>query len=332
MAANTAITTRPAGVQPSFRRVLRLPELGVGVAVVAAFVLFTALDRTMADQGNVASILMRSSSIGFAVLGMSALMLAGEVDLSMGVAAIYATFVYNSLMGQGWPEIPSLLGALLVMPLIGWLNSVLVLEVGLPSFLATLCTSYVLGGLLSLIPYDWVGVQVSFGWLSTPSPLAGLPWIFIGLAGIVLIGDLVVRRTRLGAVLCATGANRHAAETVGIDTRRVKMLCFMFASVCGGLAAFAFAAMVGRSAGTDISVYWVIAIALIGGCSLGGGVGSLLGGLLGTLLLMVINTGLGAVQVSSSVQSVMVSGILIAAILLEAARRKARKYQIMGRR
>jgi ribose/xylose/arabinose/galactoside ABC-type transport system permease subunit len=104
------------------------------------------------------------------------------------------------------------------------------------------------------------------------------------------------------------------------------MLGFMFASACGGLASLAFATSVGRSAAPDISVYWVIAIALIGGCSLGGGVGSLLGGFLGTLLLMVINTGLGTAQVSSSVQSVMVSAILIAAILLEAARRKAKKY------
>jgi simple sugar transport system permease protein len=293
---------------------------------VTAFVLFTALDGSMADPRNVAMILMRSSSIGFAVLGMSVLMLVGEMDMTMGVAAIYATVIFTNLMGQGWPEIPSLLGALLVMLLIGWLNSVLVLEVGLPSFLATLCTSFILGGLLWLIPYNWAGVQVSFGWLSTASPLAGLPWIFVAFAAFVLLGDLAVRRTRLGPILYATGANRQAAETVGIDTRRVKMLCFMFASVCAGLAAFAFTTTVGTSIETDIPVFWVIAIAIIGGCSLGGGVGSLLGGLLGTLLLMIIRSGLGAAQVSSNVQSVMVSGILIAAILLEAARRKAKKF------
>jgi simple sugar transport system permease protein len=154
MAAITAIRRRSGEVQATLRRLLRIPELGVGTAVVVAFVLFTALDRGMAEPGNLATILTRSSSIGFAVWGMSVLMLAGEMDLSVGVAAIYATVVFTNLQSQGWPEAPSLLGTLLVMLLIGWLNSVLVLEVGLPSFLATLCTNYILGGLLYFIPFD----------------------------------------------------------------------------------------------------------------------------------------------------------------------------------
>jgi ribose/xylose/arabinose/galactoside ABC-type transport system permease subunit len=328
MAANTAIRRRSGEVQATLRRALRIPELGVGAAVVAAFVLFTLLDRSLAGPRGLATILTRSSSIGFGVLGMSVLMLAGEMDLSVGVAAMYATVVFTNLAGQGWPEAPSLLGALLVMLLIGWLNSVLVLEVGLPSFLATLCTNYILGGLLWLIPFDWFGggIQVSFAWLGTSSPLAGVPWIFLVFGAVVLLGDVLVRRTRFGAVVCATGANRQAAESVGIDTSRVKMLCFMFASVCGGLASFAFTATVGTPLVEDLSFFWVIAIAIIGGCSLGGGVGSLLGGLLGTVLLMVIRSGLGAAHFGGNEQSVMVSGILIAAILLEAARRNAKKF------
>jgi len=329
MRVNTAITTRLAGAQSPLRGVFRISELAVGVAVVVAFVVFAARDRSMTEPVNVMGILARSSSIGFAVLGMSVLMLAGEVDLSVGVAAVYATVVFNTLEGQGWPEAPSMLGTLLVLLLIGWLNSVLVLEVRLPSFLATLCTNFILGGLLYFIPFNWWGgPQISFGWLGTSSPLPGVPWIFIVFAGVVLLGDQVVRRSRLGAALYATGANPRAAEIVGIDTRRVKMLCFMFTSVCGGLASLAFAATIGTSMVGDLPYLWVIAIALIGGCSLAGGVGSLLGGFLGTLLLMVIRTGLGATNLSANAQAIMVSGILIAAILLEAARRKGKNgYQ-----
>jgi ribose/xylose/arabinose/galactoside ABC-type transport system permease subunit len=328
MAANTAIRRQSAAVQTVLHRILRIPELGVGAAAVAAFIVFTVLDRSMAAPSNLTAIFTRSSSIGFGVLGMSVLMLAGELDLSVGVAAYYATFIFSNLEGQGWPEAPSLLGALLAMLLIGWLNSVLVLEARLPSFLATLCTNFILSGLLWFIPFNWNGpaVQVSFAWLGKSSPLAGLPWIFVVFAVVVLVGDMMVRRTRVGSVLYATGANRQAAETVGIDTGHVKMLCFMFASVCGGLASFAFTATVGTLVVEDLSVLWLIAIAIIGGCSLGGGAGSLLGGLLGTLLLMVVRSGLGAVQFGGMEQGVMVSGILVAAILLEAARSKAKKY------
>jgi simple sugar transport system permease protein len=326
MRANTAITTRLAGAGSPLRGVLRIPELAVGTAVVAAFIMFVALDRSIADPVNVMAILARSSTIGFAVLGMSVLMLVGEVDLTVGIAAIYATVTFTTLEGLGWPEVPSLLGTSLVMLLIGWLNSVLVLEVRLPSFLATLCTSSILGGLLYyFIPFNlYAGVQVSFAWLGASSPLPGVPWIFIIFAVVVLLGDLVIRRTRLGAALYATGANPRAAEIVGIDTGRLKMLCFMFASFCGGLASFAFTATIGAPLTEEPPVLWVMAIALIGGCSLAGGVGSLLGGFLGTLLLMVIRTGLGAANLGANAQAIMVSGILIAAILLEAARRKGK--------
>ena len=326
MRANTAIARRLAGAGSPLRGVLRISELAVGAAVVAAFVVFMALDPSMAEPANVMRILARSSSVGFAVLGMTVLLLAGEVDLTVGIAAYYATITFTQLGGLGWPEVPSLLGALLVMLLIGWLNSLLVLEVRLPSFLATLCTNFIFGGLLNFIPFDWggEGVRVSFAWLGASSPLPGVPWIFIVFAAVVLLGDQVIRRTRLGAVLYATGANPRAAQIVGIDTDRVKMLCFMFASVCGGLASLAFSATIGTSLVADFPVLWVIAIALIGGASLGGGVGSLLGGLLGTLLLMVIRSGLGATNLGSNAQAVMVSGILIAAVLLETARRKGK--------
>ncbi len=321
-----AITTRLAGAGSPLRSVLRISELAVGAAVVLAFVVFTALDRSMAEPANVMRILARSSSVGFAVLGMSVLLLAGEVDLTVGTAAFYATITFTNLAGLGWPEVPSLLGALLVMLVIGWLNSVLVLEVKLPSFLATLCTWFIFGGLLSFIPFDWMGggVTVSFAWLGKPSPVPGVPWIFIVFAAVVFLGDLLIRRTRLGAALYATGANPRAAQIVGIDTGRVKMLCFMFASLCGGLASFAFAATLGTSLVAEFPVFWVMAIALIGGCSLGGGVGSLLGGFLGTLLLIVIRSGLGVSNVGGNAQAVMVCGILIVAILLEAARRKGK--------
>jgi ribose transport system permease protein len=269
----------------------------------------------------------RSSFIGFAALGMSVLMLTGEIDFSAGAAATFASLIYNFLGGSGWSETTSLVGGLLAAATIGWLNSFLVLDVGLPSFLATLSTYIVLSG---VIPFIYGNVfaagRSSFAGLGSPSPLFGAPWAFVLFLGVVAIGEIIIRRTRLGPLLWATGANPRAAETVGINTAAVKTLGFMFCSVCAAVGGFLVIATMNIAPDyREEWQVWVPAIAIIGGASLRGGSGSLLGALLGTLLLLIIRTGLGAANLGTNAQGVVVGGILVAAIIVDGVRRKAKK-------
>ena len=309
------------------RRILSIPELGVAAVAVAAFVLFTTLDQSMLAPVNLKTIVTRSSFIGFAAVGMSVLMLAGEIDFSAGVAASFAFLIYGNLAGTGWSELASLVGALLAAATMGLLNSFLVLDIGLPSFLATLSTYIVVSGLFPFIPGGgWSAVQTSFAGLGSPSPLFGAPWAFVVLLATVIVGEIVIRRTRLGPLLWAVGANPQAATAAGINTAAVKTFCFMFCSVCAAIGGFfVFATMnIAPAYGEEWQV-WVPAIAIIGGASLRGASGSLLGALLGTLLLLIIRTGLGAANLSNDMQGVVVGGILVAAIVVDSLRRKTRR-------
>jgi len=322
----------PSARQPRLiRRIASVPELGLAVAVVMAFALFTALDRSMLAPVNLKTIVTRSSFIGFAALGMSVLMLAGEIDFSAGVAATFASLVHNYLGGSGWGETTSLVGGLLAAAAIGWLNSFLVLDVGLPSFLATLSTYIVISGVIPFIHGNSFALGRSpLAGLGSPSPLFGAPWAFILFLGAVAIGEILIRRTRLGPLLWSTGAHARAAESVGINTAAVKTLCFMFCSVCAAVGGFLVIATmnIAPAYGEEWQV-WVPAIAIIGGASLLGGSGSLLGALLGTLLLLVVRTGLGAANLGNNAQGVVVGGILVAALIVDGVRRKAKRYRIV---
>jgi ribose transport system permease protein len=165
----------------------------------------------------------------------------------------------------------------------------------------------------------------SFAGLGASSPLFGAPWAFVAFLAAVAIGEVLIRRTRLGPLLWSTGSNPQAAEAVGINTAAVKTLCFMFCSVCAAIGGFLVIATmnVAPGYGEEWQV-WIPAIAIMGGASLRGGSGSLLGALVGTLLLLIVRTGLGAANLGTNAQGVVVGGILVAALVVDGIRRRAK--------
>lgn len=334
-ASKLAIPGSPA-VNPTqriIRRVLSIPELTVVVAIVVSFLFFTTLDQSMAEPAQFVRLLKQSVFFGVIALGLVYLMMAGEIDLSTGsVAGFSAAVVGVLIVDYGWSEWASLLCALLVAVVIGLFNSFIVLKVGVPSFFATLGTHFLVLGLIQvLLKGRWLFILRLTPILDTlvkPSPVFGIPWTFIVLLGAVLLADFMVRRSVLGQMLSATGANRQAAEVSGINTSLVKTFCFVFVSVCSAIAGF-FVMQAGTAADPQIGdgwLLWVVAIAIIGGCSLSGGVGSVLGALLGTILIWIIRLGLGAAQIQTNAQGVVIGVILVAAAILDVVRQRIRNY------
>ena len=333
MQASKPIEARSRGLQGLGRRVLNIPELGAGVAVVVFFLLFTIIDKSMASPAGIVLLLTQAAYMGFAAYGMSYLMLAGEIDLSTGAVAGLAAAVAASLIsGAGWPEWAALLAALLAAVMVGLLNSFIVLKIGMPSFFATLGTYFVVYGLSQVILQSrWIYVLDTVPFLAKlgqPSPFFGVPWTFVVFLVAVLLGDFAIRRTRLGPILSATGGNRRAAEVSGINTTFVKMFCFVLVSVCAAIAGL-FVMNASLAADPEIGngwQLWVVAIAVIGGSSFSGGVGSIVGGLLGTLLINIIRLGLGAARIQTNAQGVVVGAILVAAAILDVVRRRVKQY------
>lgn len=320
----------PAFRQPFYKRLLGVTELGVLVAVVLFFAIFTLADKSMANPANLARMALQGSFLGLAAFGMAFLMIAGEIDLSSGAtAALSAAIAGILLMNFNWPEWASYTAALAAAVLVGLLNAFITLKIRMPSFFVTLGTSFLVSGLaIWILKGAWLYVADQIPVMLkvlNPSPLFALPWIFIALLIAYLLGDFLMRTSRLGPILTAVGGNRRAAEIVGINVPLVKTVCFVFVSICCGLAGIL---VMTYSGTTDAMIgdgwlLWVIAIVIIGGGSLRGGTGSIIGALLGTVLIQIIRMGLLNAKVQTNAQGIVIGAILIAAATLDVLRRKS---------
>jgi len=319
--------------QPFLKRLLGIPEIGALTAVVVFFGVFVLANKDMAEPANLSRMALQGSMIGICAFGMSFLMIAGEIDLSSGATAGLAAAVAGLLRyNQGWPEWACYGAALVAAIMVGLLNSFVVLKIRMPSFFGTLGTSFVANGLaIWLLKGAWLYVGDRIPYLTkalAPSPLFDLPWVFLGLVALFISGDVLMRTSRLGPTLTAVGGNRLAAEIVGINVPLVKTLCFVFVSLCCGLGGLF---VMGYGGTTDPAIgdgwlLWVVAIAIIGGGSLRGGVGSIIGALLGTALIQIIRMGLANARVQTNAQGIVVGAILIGAAALDVIRRKSIQY------
>jgi ribose transport system permease protein len=315
------------------RILLSVPEIGVLGAVIVAFVVFYIADKSIADPKTLQIMAQQGTFIGLAAFGMIFLMIAGEIDLSSGAIAGLAAVVAGMLIAlAGWPQVPAYLAGILAALLAGSINAFVTLRIGMPSFFATLAMSFTITGLLIwLLNGSYIYMEKSIPFLDKIAhvgPAEGYPWAFVVYVLLVIVGDVAMRTTRLGPILTGVGGNRRAAEIVGIHVKRVKALCFLFVSLCCAVAGLA---VMGYGNTTSATIgegwlLWVIAIVIIGGGSLRGGVGSVAGVFLGTVLVEVIRTGLQSAGVKTNAQGIVVGVVLIGAAALDAARRRAIRY------
>ena len=263
----------------------------VQIACIAGGLLFPDDFRYLSSQNM--GIMMRSVPVlGCLALGAGMLMIAGEFDLSIGSVYTFTAIIMAVLVGNGVDAFIAAPIGLLIGAAIGLLNGVLTLRFNLPSFIVTL------GGLLF-----WRGavllingaVQVRFD----PNPvfdelfsgtLLGLNAAFIWFIGLCLIFYALLHRHKFGNHVFATGGNRAAATAIGVNTNTIKLAAF---AIAGFMAAFAGilattrvgSVQPGQGAGLELQA---IAACVIGGLSLRGGRGSILGVFLGVMLIFTI--------------------------------------------
>jgi ribose transport system permease protein len=211
--------------------------------------------------------------------------------------------------------------------LAGLINGLMTVKVGLPAFIATLSMLFVARGVNYVITegYPVYPLPPAVEELGAARPL-GLSWAFVIFIALVIIGDFVLRRTILGSMVTATGGNKQAAQVAGINTDRVKISAFILTGTLAALSGILVMASI-KTGEPQIGVAWeldVIASVIIGGTSLFGGVGTVLGTLLGAILMQVVRSGLVIVGVSAYWQNVAIGVLLVAAAAVDAVRRRTR--------
>jgi ribose transport system permease protein len=290
--------------------------------LVVSFLLLCLALSLLSDRfltvGNLTNVLRQSTINLIIAIGMTYVILTAGIDLSVGAVLALSTVVTADLLQRGVPILPTVLLGLTLGGVLGMASGLLISRVKVPPFVATVGMMTVARGLALTYTQGRpiTGLPDAFRYIGT-GYWGPIPMPIIVAAVAFLAGYVLLTRTRMGMYIYALGNNPVAAHYTGIAT--TKYITFVYV-LAGALAALAGMILVARldSAQPTAGISYefdAIAAVVVGGTSFAGGVGSLMGTLLGVLVISVLNNGLNLLNVSSFYQPV-VTGVVIALALL----------------
>ena len=295
-----------------------LSKFGLLMFLVAFAIVLSLLSDRFLTVPNLVNLLRQATINGILAVGMTIVILTGGIDLSVGSVLAISVVVTADLIKQGSPIAVAMLAGLLAGGLLGYLNGLLVSLGKIPPFIATLGMMTFARGIALVYTNGKpiTGFPPSFRVIGTAS-VAGIP-IPVLIAGLIFItGYLFLSHTRFGTYIYAIGDNQVAARFAGIPTQRFVTAVYVAAGFLSALAGMILIARLDSAQPTIGKGYEFDAIAavVVGGTSLSGGKGSLLGTILGVLIIAMLNNGLNLLNVSSFYEQV-VKGVIIAMALL----------------
>jgi ribose transport system permease protein len=307
----------------------------VFVAAVAAFIYLSMATNTFDTQQNLFNVARNFAFVGIIALGMTAVIITGGIDLSVGSVLALTGMVTGMMMASDYPiwiAIPCGLGAAL---LCGLFNGVLIAYVGMPAFVVTLgmmslarSLAMVLSGNQMVYNFGvdhaklvtlggrFIEIPIPFyGWLQVPNPA-------VALLILALIFGFAFRWSKWGRHIFAIGGNEQAATLTGVPVRRVKISVYMLSALTAGIAGILQVGWLGTittGMGTGMELI-VIAAVVIGGANLMGGSGTAFGAVVGAALIEVIRNSLTLLGINPFWQGTFVGTFIIVAVLFDRIR------------
>ncbi|QOC92155.1 ABC transporter permease [Micromonospora craniellae] len=314
--------------EPAWRRVnWRDYVVYIGFAVVFLFFAITQGSNGFLTTNNLINIVIQTAPITVMAVGLVFVLAAGEIDLSIGSVVALSALVGAVTLRETDNMLLGVAAGLAAGAAVGLVNGLFVTIVRLPSFLVTLATMGAVAGLarevtgLQSVPVSNDAFLSLFG----QGEIFGIPGLVLWSAAAVGVGYLVLRHTRYGAHTLAVGDNAAAAQVSGIKVIRVKIMVLMGSAMCAAIAGLLYA---GRLQGArytlgEADLMSVIAAVIVGGTSLFGGKGSIVGALLGSLLMGMLNNGLILAGLSVSQQMMARGAIILVAVSLSLRERRS---------
>ncbi|WP_214370695.1 ABC transporter permease [Pseudonocardia sp. H11422] len=328
--SSTRTTLDPSPVDTTRRggllRGLDWRSYAIYIGFVVVFILFAIFlgDDGFLTSTNLLNIFRQTAIISVMAVAMTFVIAAAQIDLSVGsVAGLSSVVAAMAIAGTG-NALFGVLAGLGVGLVVGIINGGLVTFLGMPSFLVTLAMLGIAFGLAQLITASAPQpiLDDTFNAIFGGGNIGPIPGLLVWTVVAVVIGAVVLAKTRYGRQVLATGGNRVAAEYSGVNTKRITFTVMLVSSVVAAIAGMLYAGRLesGRyqwGTGDELSV---IAAVILGGTSLFGGAGSVIGALFGSLLIGLINNGLILAGLDNSQQQIIRGLIIIVAVAL--ARKK----------
>jgi len=308
----------------------RLQQLLAFASLIAIVIFFSVASPIFFTWPNITSVLFSTVVIGCLAVGTTFVIITGGIDLSIGTGmALCAVMSGVFIVNMGLPIAVGVAGAILFGGLIGLVNGFNVAILKLPPFIATLAMMLVAQGLALVISHSapiYFREDPGYITISTGKLIPGLdlPNAVLILTVVCIVAGIVLGRTVLGRYTYSIGSNELATDLSGIDVRRWKIVIYTIAGLFIGLAGVMISARLGSAQPATGAGYELQAIAavVIGGTSLAGGKGSILGTVIGALIISVLNNGLQIMSIAQEWQKVILGLVILVAVYADMARKK----------
>lgn len=300
-------------------------ESGIIIGLLALCVVFSWLNPAFMRVDNLLDVALQSSITAVLAIGMTIVIITAGIDLSVGSMVALSAYLTADLMARG-VSVPLAIAAGLGSGLLaGAFNGLLITRGKLPPFIVTLGTMSLMRGLVLIYSQGTpvYGVPPEFKALIA-GRLLGVPAPVVIAAVIAILAHLVLNYTPFGQQVIAIGGNEEAARLSGINVQRRLVSVYMISGLLAGVAALILTARLGAAepiSGTGYELN-AIAAAVMGGASLSGGQGSILGTVVGALIMGALQNGLTLNNVPAFYQQVAVGAVIIVAVFVDQARRR----------
>jgi ribose transport system permease protein len=311
-------------------------DLGIFILLVVLCAIVSILNPKFLSPYNLQNTARSIGMFGIFGIGLGVVIITGGIDLSVGSAfALLGVLLAMALVQAHWPWPVAVLVVMGAAIVLGCIHGFLIVNVGLQPFIVTLCGLLIYRSLARYIAHDETkgfGVS-SYGMLRqlTTGKLFGVPMPFITLVIVAAIMWVVLHRSVYGRYLFAVGRNEEASRYSGINSRLVIASSYVLCMVLTGISGIILAMDTNSISASDFGLAYElygIAAAVLGGCSLRGGEGSILGIVIGTALLQVLQNIVNLLGIPSSLNYGVVGAVILAGVLVDQILSRRRKSRI----
>lgn len=310
------------------KNAIKAKEVGIFLILVGLSIAINFFNPIFFTYSNIMDVFRNTSYTLIIAVGMTFVLIAKGLDLSVGSLLAFCGLIGAMCMQTGMPILVAVLIGLLSGAAFGCMNAFCIVKLKIPAMIATLGTMYMARGLVLVITKGSpvYPLPESFTNFSKAS-VAGIPSIVLIALVISIIAHFVLKKTTYGRAVYAIGGNPETAKFAGIKVNMVTASCYVISGVLAALSGILTAARMGSGQpsvgdGTEMTV---ITAVIIGGTSLNGGAGTILGTVLGALLMNVLSSGMNLVGVSAYWQKFVMGLVIIVAVGLDMYQRSKRK-------
>jgi ribose transport system permease protein len=305
--------------QENMRRLISVASLFIMMLI------FGLTSNSFFTANNILNILRECSINGIIAVGVAFVIITAGIDLSTGAIVGFTSMVCANLMyNYNLPAIVIMIVAISIGTLCGALNGFVVSKLRVPEFIATLSTQYLFRSLVFVFAIRKSGVVTNqkitnSGILIMGGSINGIYLVTIAFVLIAIIGQIVLKRTKLGIYTYATGANRKSADLSGINTEKIKRIVFIMTGFLCGLSTIFEIGRVG-SVTTDLGTgleFEIIAAVVVGGCAFSGGRGDIFGTAIGAIFMAVLQNGILKYNLPTAAQLVIKGVVIIVMIVFD---------------